>query len=167
MVYHGYIISSSDHFEPVRDLLSKETGKIVDIAPLVNACKINLYKNIEHSFLSNWTELEFDESLILLEASKAATQNEEKKWRPTNVPVREQICPHVVKTHQKNKKMLNAIIKNQNKDIETLVLEIEELRSRFKKRVDKLELLLAEIAADREKFKDAEQHIKKIQEKLH
>lgn len=125
-----------------------------------------LWKHIESQFLSDWNEIEIDKSLMQLGASKAIANDQEKKWRPTSVPAEQQVFPSILRELTKQRNWLDRQTKHQDQVIENLVVNVEQLRRQFKDNAAKRDLLIAQMKADRENFKNVEEHIKKINKQL-
>ena len=130
------------------------------------AFKNKLMKQIEIHFRKNWSEMDIDSSLALLEASKIKAQDQEKKWRPTNVPVVDQVVPKTMKERLREKNWLEGQIKRQDQVIEEQVLKIEQLRGQCKISAAKREYILSQFKAEKDNFKNVEKHIKQINEEL-
>lgn len=118
-----------------------------------------MYDKIQRKFISNWNELELNPSLKCLEFSKQLSSLEEKKYRPSNVGVKEQTNPAVVKVLENRKRILEHQIEFQNQKIEQLVPVLEERRHSLKNQLTKRGQVLDLIDADCESMKTVEEQI--------
>lgn len=151
------ILYSDSYFNAFKDLIEGETDKQVQVDTAVVVFKKNLWKSIELSFSTNWDEVQIDTSLMQLEASKANAKDQEKKWRPTNIPVEDQVRPKIARELKKQKCWFEHQIKYQDQGIAGLILDVEQLRRNFREKSAKRDQLIAQIREDRENFKGVEQ----------
>lgn len=127
--------------------------------------KSNLYKSISKEFKDRWTEGNLDYSIAQLEFSKEQSKNNEMKWRPTNVPVEDQVRPTLVNSLIKKKMVMEKQLEFQNKKIEDLLLVVEKYRHKLRVHSEKSQQLAAAIESSTE-IAQAEENIKRINEFL-
>jgi chromosome segregation ATPase len=89
-----------------------------------------------------------DESVFHLECSKAQTEDDEKKWRPTTHSVNEIMCPTVVKELMKQKRILQKQLEYQNSTLESLIPAVDQHRKDLKARIDRRKEVEARIDGD-------------------
>jgi hypothetical protein len=80
-------------------------------------------------FLKNWQDVGLDASVALLEYSKSETVNSERKWRPTNELVENQIRPHVINALNKKKMYFERQINFQNGQLEVIMIVLHSNHS--------------------------------------
>jgi hypothetical protein len=152
--------------KPVQDLIEKETGKKFEVEKAISLFKIKLFEDIERKFKSNWKDCQINESLMQLEISKATTIDNEKKWRPMNEPVEEQVRPIVVNRLLRQKKLLQHSVDHQNTLIAELILRNEECRRLLRAQVEKREQIISQIESDRNSLKKVEVQLQQINQIL-
>lgn len=101
-----------------------------------------------------------------LEYSKAETKDNEKKWRPSNEPVEDQIRPTVVKQLLIRKKSYQHSVEHQNNLITDLIARNEQYRHEFRKKAEKRKQIIIQMESDSENLKGIEDKIQDVNRML-
>uniref|UniRef100_A0A8D8JQ99 (northern house mosquito) hypothetical protein n=1 Tax=Culex pipiens TaxID=7175 RepID=A0A8D8JQ99_CULPI len=149
---------SATHFEDY-DKLSKE-----------NALKIfqtGLRNNILSQFSAVWDYTDTEEHLQVLDVLKADPRNDsEKKWRPTDKSVQEQVRPLVVNKLKWQIKYYEKQIQFQKQQLERAVLKIEQGRTKYADLLERRESLKNAVSNELKDLKKIDAQISDMADKL-
>lgn len=159
-----FLTSRSASFQPILVVIEAETGKKVELEKAVNLFKTKLNAKIETKFLNNWKEMQLDASIAHLEFSKTQNIDDERKWRPTEESVEDQIRPAVVQELSKRKNILQRQMNYQNGVIEQLIFQVEQHRRQLRDQVEKGHQIIDRIDNDSVSMKLVEDKISIVHE---
>lgn len=153
---------SESHFNKVKELLESETGGDLDLSTAIGTFKTHLSDEIKRKFISHWDYANFDNSLAMLEFSKANCMGNERKWRPTNENTEEQMRPVVLRSLRNKKKFLQRQLEHQTEMIETLVPQIEHSRVYLQEKREQRKQLVEVMKGEQEKCIKEEEQLAQI-----
>lgn len=152
---------SDAHLKPFQDEIEAETSKKIDMSKAIDVFKTNLYASIEQKLNSSWDELEVEVSLASLSYAKEAATDESKKWRPS-ADVEDTILPTAIAVKKRTKLLFEKQLKYQTKQIEQLVIEVEQVRGKLRLQEERSKNVMEQIKRHQEKDKKVAEQIDSI-----
>lgn len=116
-------------------------------------------EQIQKNFLNSWTEI--SPKLEELKTAKETATDNEKKLRPSNATVHDQVRDKAITSLMKRKQILESQLNYQNKSLEEyLVPQIEIKRAEFRNNIEQRQKVLSEIEEDEADLKAVELKLK-------